>query len=404
MTEKDMKILQINKFFYLKGGSERHFFAVSDLLRQNGHEVVEFSMNDRRNRPSKYADFFIGEINYSKSFLSNIFKFLYNFDANRKLAKLIKQEKPDVAHLHNIYHQLSPSIIHTLKKNKIPMVLTLHDYKVICPNYQLFNKGEICEKCKGGKYYNCFSGSCIKNSHEKSLLGALEAYLHRSILKSYDKIDKFIAPSNFIKNKFIEFGIDGGRIEVIENFTEMMPDSSAQEMEDYLLFFGRLSKEKGVNVLLDAMNEIDDVKLKIAGDGPDKANYELKIKNYKLGTRVEFVGEKSGEELSELVRKAKAIVVPSVWYENMPMNILEAVAMGKVVIASRVGGIQEIIEDKENGFLFRMSDADDLAIKIKELPKFDLGKIGHQAWLDSRRFASDVYIGKYMTLIKTLIG
>ncbi|MBU4216799.1 glycosyltransferase [Candidatus Parcubacteria bacterium] len=398
-----MKILQINKFFYLKGGSERHFFAVSDLLRQNGHEVVEFSMNDRRNRPSVYADFFIGEINYSKSFLSNIFKFLYNFDANRKLAKLIKQEKPEVAHLHNIYHQLSPSIIHTLKKHKIPMVLTLHDYKVICPNYQLFNKGEICEKCKGGKYYNCFSGSCIKNSHEKSLLGALEAYLHRDVLQSYEKIDKFIAPSYFIKNKFIEFGVDGARIEVIENFTEMMSDSSAEATGDYLLYFGRLSKEKGVNVLLDAMHDVDDVKLKIAGDGPEKEDFQLAIKNFKLGTRVEFVGEKSGDELNNLIRKAKAIVVPSVWYENMPMNILEAVAMGKVIIASRVGGIPEIIEDKENGFLFRMNDTDDLALKIDDLQNNDLTMIGHQAWLDSKRFSADIYFGKYMELIKKII-
>jgi len=398
-----MKILQINKFFYMKGGSERHFFAVSDLLRQNGHEVLEFSMNDRRNRPSAYSDFFIGEINYSRSLLSNIFKFLYNFEASRKLAKLIKQEKPEVAHLHNIYHQLSPSIIHTLKKHKIPMILTLHDYKVICPNYQLFNKGEICERCKGGKYYNCFSGSCIKNAHEKSLLGALEAYLHRDVLKSYDLIDKFIAPSNFIKDKFVEFGIDGDRIEVIENFTEMMPDSSARATDDYLLFFGRLSKEKGVNVLLDAMHEIDDVKLKIAGDGPDKINYQLKIKNYKLGGRIEFVGEKSGDELNELVRRAKAIIVPSVWYENMPMNILEAVAMGKVVIASRVGGIPEIIEDKENGFLFRMGDADDLAMKIDELKNYDLATIGNQAWLDSTRFSSKIYFEKYMALLKTLI-
>lgn len=398
-----MKILQINKFFYLKGGSERHFFAVSDLLRQNGHEVVEFSMNDRRNRPSAYAEFFIGEINYSKSFLSNTFKFLYNFDANRKLAKLIKKERPDVAHLHNIYHQLSPSIIHTLKKYKIPMVLTLHDYKVICPNYQLFNKGEICEKCKGGAYYNCFSGSCIKSSHEKSLLGAIEAYLHRDVLKSYDKIDKFIAPSNFIKNKFIEFGVDGERIEVIENFTEMMSDSSGQATDDYLLFFGRLSKEKGVNVLLGAMHEIDDVKLKIAGDGPEKESFQMAIKNFKLGTRVEFVGEKSGDELTDLVRGAKAIVVPSVWYENMPMNILEAVAMGKVVIASRVGGIPEIIEDKQNGFLFRMGDADDLAVKIDELKNYDLATIGHQAWLDSKRFGAEIYFEKYMALIKKLI-
>jgi glycosyltransferase involved in cell wall biosynthesis len=399
-----MKILQINKFFYLKGGSERHFFAVSDLLRRNGHEVVEFSMNDRRNRPSAYSDFFIGEINYSKSVLSNIFKFLYNFEASRKLAKLIKKENPAVAHLHNIYHQLSPSIIHTLKKYKIPMVMTLHDYKVICPNYTLFNKGEICEKCKGGKYYNCFSGSCIKNSHEKSLLGAIEAYLHRDVLKSYEQIDKFIAPSQFIKNKFIEFGVDGERIEVIENFTEMMSDSSAQVVEDYLLFFGRLSKEKGVNVLLDAMREIDDVKLKIAGDGPDKINYQLSIKNYKLGSRIEFVGEKSGEELNELVRKARAIVVPSVWYENMPMNILEAVAMGKVIIASRVGGIPEIIEDKENGFLFRMDDADDLATKIDELKNYDLATIGHQAWVDSKRFGAEIYFKKYMELIRDIIS
>jgi glycosyltransferase involved in cell wall biosynthesis len=284
------------------------------------------------------------------------------------------------------------------------MVMTLHDYKVICPNYKLFTKGEICEKCKGGAYYQCFANKCIKDSHAKSFLGMLEAYLHRDVLQSYDLIDKFIAPSQFIKNKFIEFGINGTRIDVIENFTEMLPDSSAQATEDYLLFFGRLSKEKGVNVLLAAMQEIDDVKLKIAGDGPDKINYQLSIKNYKLGSRVEFVGEKSGEELSELVRKARAIVVPSVWYENMPMNILEAVATGKVVIASRIGGIPEIIKDGESGFLFRAGDALELVTKINDLAKYDLKTIAHQAWLDSRRFSQEIYFVKYMDLLKSIIS
>ena len=168
-----MKILQINKFHYLRGGAERHYLELSELLKSHGHEVIHFSMNDSRNEFSKYGKYFAKQVNLEKFSLVNIFKIFYNFDAQKKLDSLLEAERPDIVHMHNIYHQLSPAIINTIKKHNIPMVMTLHDYKIICPNYQLFSQGKICNSCIGQKYYNCLLKKCAKNSYKKSYKSCL---------------------------------------------------------------------------------------------------------------------------------------------------------------------------------------------------------------------------------------
>ena len=210
-----MKILQINKFNYLRGGAERCFLELSKILAEHGNEVITFSMQHEKNLHNQYEKYFTNEVNLNTFSLKNIFKIFYNREAAKKLEALIKKEKPDIAHLHNIYHQISTSIIKVLKKYQIPTVMTLHDYKIICPNYQLFSKNEICYKCQGGKYYNCLVRKCSKNSYAKSFLAMLEAYFNK---KNYDQIDLFIAPSQFMKDICVKFGIPESKIEVIYNF------------------------------------------------------------------------------------------------------------------------------------------------------------------------------------------
>jgi len=377
-----MKILQINKFYFLKGGSERYLFDLSKLLKQKGHKVIPFSMKDERNLPSEYSEYFIENINLHKFNIINIIKFFYNYEAVRNLEELIRREKPDIAHLHNIAHQLTPAIINVLKKNNIPVVQTLHDYKLICPNSKLFTNGKYCEACRGGRYYNCFLRNCMHKSRAMSFLGMLEAYLNSKIKKVYDGVDMFIAPSEFMRNVSLKFGISGKKIKVINNFVEALNLKSDPVMavDDYLLYFGRLSDEKGIASLLEAMKNVKSaIKLKIVGAGPDRNKLESISKKMELENKVEFLGPKYGAALADLINGSMAVVIPSVWPENMPYSLLESMSAGKAVIASRTGGMGEIIENGTNGFLFSPGNIRELVEVIDDLPNRDLLAIGKSA-------------------------
>lgn len=377
-----MKILEINKFYYLKGGSERYLFGLSKILKRKGHDVVVFSMKEDSNLPSKYEKYFIDKVDLNKFSIKNIFKFFYNYDAIKKLKKIIQDEKPDIAHLHNIAHQFSPAIISVLKKNNIPVVQALHDYKLICPNAILFSKNKVCEKCRGGKYYNCLANKCMKDSWLKSFLGMAEAYLHNSVLKSYQNVDMFIAPSKYMKDKCVSFGIPEEKIKVIYNFLDFkdFDKSEIAELENYILFYGRLSGEKGIETVLMAMKNLkSDINFKIVGSGPDYKKLADKISALDLSKRVEMLGPKYGDELDVIIRKAKAVVIPSLWPENMPYCLLESMASAKVAIVAKSGGMPELIRDRENGFIFEPGNYKKLANIIDNLAYLDLREIGRKA-------------------------
>lgn len=379
-----MRVLMINKFNYVKGGGAKYFLELAELLKNNGVEVAKFSMRDKRNVPDENEEYFVENIDFGKFQIRNTFRYLsrifFSWEAYRKFEKIVQKFKPDIIHIHNIYHHISPSILFVAKKHKIPVVMHLHAYKLICPNYKLFNKGKLCEKCQGGKYYNCTLDKCVKNSYAKSLLGSLEAYLHNTWLKSYAIVSVFIAPSRFMKDISARFGMPAEKIRVIYNYTENKR-KEANAGGDYLLYFGRLSEEKGVDVVVRAMAEINDknIKLKIAGDGPEKNSIEKLVLEKGLAGRVEILEWAHDHELENLIAGAKAVVLPSLWNENMPLAMLEAMERGKIIVASRIGGMPEIIQDGENGFLFAAGDKNDLAAKIDGLGKFDLEKIGDAA-------------------------
>ena len=399
-----MKILQINKFFYLKGGSEKYFFELRDLLKKNNHQVIDFSMKDEKNLPSPFSEYFIEPIDLkSKGTIKNFKKalrFVWNKEAQKKIETLIKKEKPDIAHIHNIHHEISLSVLPILKKYKIPAVQTLHDYQIICPNYKLYSKGKICQKCKQHKYYHCFFNKCVRGSYSTSLFATLENYFYR-LFGIYKKIDLFIAPSKFLKNKFIEFGISEKKIIYLPNFVEtekchsefqqchpeLVPGSkninteqilkqvqdnknnnAFQKQNNYLLYFGRLSEEKGIDILIKAMEFVDEnIKLKIVGNGPEKENLKKLAEKLKINNQIQFLGHKNQNELKEIIKNSLAVVAPSQWYENCPLSILEAFSFGKPVIASNLGGIPELVENKKTGFLFESGSVKDLAEKINLL-------------------------------------
>ena len=359
-----MKILFANKFFYLNGGSETVFFQERAFLLNQGHKVVDFSMADKRNFTSPYASHFIPNINYTEAGgLINKIKqaaaFIHSPVAVNNLELLIKKEKPQLAHLHNIYHQLTPSIIPVLKKHGIKVVLTLHDYKLVCPGYLALKNKEICNACSGKKFWKPLTTNC-QNSYQQGMLLTIEAMFHQW-QGSYKEVDLFIAPSAFMA-EIISKRISPDKIKILHNGIDADIYQPQDEVKGYGLYFGRLSKEKGVTTLLGAHRKIaTDLPLKIVGTGP--LENELRTKYPKA----EFLGHKTGQELNDLIAKASFVVVPSEWYENCSMVVLEAMAFGKPIIGSKIGGIPEQIEEGKTGFLFEMGNGAELADKMKLL-------------------------------------
>jgi glycosyltransferase involved in cell wall biosynthesis len=405
-----LKILQINKYYYLRGGSERYLFDLSKQLKEKGHRVITFSMQDARNHPSRFADFFIKSVNVNKFSLKNIFKSYYNYDAVHRLKRLIAAEKPDIAHLHNIANHLSPAIISVLHKNNIKIVQTLHDYKLICPNRQLYSRNEVCYKCRGEKFYHCLTRKCVQDSYAISFLGMIEAYLHNKFFKTYDLIDMFIAPSEYMKDICVSFGLPKEKIKVMPNFIadsfldSVNSDVPDKKKEKYFLYFGRLSKEKGIEVLLEAMKKYKGgTKLKIVGAGGGYTKLKRIIDSEKLSRKVKLLGPKYGDQLKEIIDGAKTVIMPSLWPENLPYSLIEAMALGKIVIASDIGGIPEIIQDGENGFLFKAGDWRDLLDKIELSERFDQTGVSLKARHSIKKYSQSEHIKKILILYKNLL-
>ncbi|MDD5043044.1 MAG: glycosyltransferase [Patescibacteria group bacterium] len=366
-----MRILLVNKFFYLRGGSERYFFELKKLLESHGHEVICFSMKDEKNFPSPQSDFFVANVDFAsrRGFFSNIKKAghsLYSPEARRKMEALIKKYRPEVAHLHNISHQLSPSILSILKEYKIPTIQTLHDYQLICPNYKLFTEGAVCERCRRHRYYEAVIHKCIKESYVASAWGALEMAIHKS-LQIYERVLKYyVSPSVFLAKKLEKWGYPPGKTKVVNNFIDLAGYEPNYGNRGYLLYFGRLAEEKGLPILLKAIKGLPEVNLKIAGAGPEEQRIKKIIIKEKI-ENVEMVGFKTGQELAELIKNSIGVVMPSLWYENYPYSILESFAYGKPVVASDLGGIPELVKENITGLLFTAGDFSELRDKIKSL-------------------------------------
>ena len=387
-----MKIIQVNKFHYLRGGAEKYFLDMTEALRRDGHEVAVFSMRHPKNLSSVWEKYFVSRISFNESKLRDKLlapgRIIYSWEAKRKFRQLVRDFQPDIIHIHNIYHQLSPSILSVARRNNIPVVMHLHDYKLVCPNYQLFVDGQICYRCRKHNYCQAIKHRCFNKSLGKSLLVAVEMFLHHCVWKIYEKnISLYIAPSEFMKQTVVSFGIPAEKVAVLYNFIDQ-PEVPETDPENYLLYYGRLSPEKGIDILLQALKLIPDApQLKIVGSGPAEAD----LKAAAIGRPVEFLGAKYGEELRAIILKAKAVIIPSVWAENMPFVLLESLALGKAVIASRTGGLPELIVPGESGFLFENGNANDLSQKILELDSYDLKSIGAAA----RKAVADLTLEKH---------
>ena len=356
-----MKILMMNNFNYARGGAENVFLSEIDLLKKNGHDVTVFSRRHPRNQQAAFSRYFPSEmvtdaVTLSAKGLRSLLGLFYSPESKRRLMALLDTIEVDVAHAHNIYARLTTSVLDALTRRGVPTVMTLHDYKVICPNYKLMHHGRICEDCRGNGYYHAVLNRCHKDSLAASAIYGLETYFNFLFNKYRGNVWRFISPSRFLKDKLIEFGWPGDRIEHIPNFMPVGDFEPSYAPGEYFLYIGRLSTEKGIETLIKAFSHLENAgaRLKIAGEGPLGGQLKQKAAS---DSRIVFCGYLSGASLEETTRKALAVVVPSEWYENAPLSVLEAMAYGKPVIGARIGGIPEMIEDGSSGFLYEPGDA-----------------------------------------------
>lgn len=344
------------------------------------HTIVPYASRHLQNLPIRWGEFFPPSINLNKFNLLESLRSVYSQQAKNNINLLLNNFKPEIVHLHNIYHHLTPSILPELKKRGIPIVQTVGDYHLISPNYFMYHDGEICEITKPNKYYKAIAHKCVKGSYLKSLLEITEKYLYLVLGWERNYVDRFLAPSDFMRTKLIEYGIPENKVTTLPYFIDSTKYRPNYEPGKYILYFGRLSEEKGLKVLLKVMKQLPRIKLVIAGTGPQEE--ELRMMNSELGNRnVEFVGFKSGHELLNLIENCRFTVLPSVWYEVFGLSILESFACGKPVIASNIGGMPEVIDHGENGLLVKPDNVSELSDAIDNLWKSvtrirNMGKIG----------------------------
>ena len=355
-----MKILLINKFLHHVGGTETVFFQEWEQLEAAGHEVIPFGMAHPDNIEHEYAEFCVPQVDFAHPSLGDVWHMVWSRVAAERLAKLIEVAKPDVAHLHNIYHQLSPSIIEVLNEVRMPAFLTLHDYKLICPNYKLFTEGAPCTRCVAGSPWQAIQHKCLKNSRVASGLVALETHYHRK-WASYAGISQFITPSQFLRQKMIDGGFSSEKITLLPHAID--PPHHKPPIEgDHMLFVGRLTPEKGLPVLLAAARQLRDIPFVVVGDGDMRAELVGK-----MPPNVHWVGKMARADVWEKCRQARALIMPSIWYEPFGMSALEAMAMGTPVIASKIGGLPEIIQHDKTGTLVPANNMPELATAIDKL-------------------------------------
>lgn len=372
-----MKILLIDVYNYNKGGAETVCFNTGKLLEEHSHEVVFFTLKWKDNRPSPYSKYFPESKETRRGPLrpvKNLVNYFYHFEAAKKIEQMVKDERPNIAHIHLMWGQITPSILPVLKKYHIPILFTVHDYRIVCPAYTFRDgNGRICEACQGKHFYRCFTHTCCKGSKLMSAVMAAEQYFRNAFFNPAKYIDGFIYVSNFARNiqeKYMPALKAKPNITLYNFSTSIVSKPKAMPTDKYYLFFGRLSYEKGVMTLLKAFKDLPQCRMKVVGTGPK--DEELKAFANENGMKnVTFIGYKTGKELTDLVSNAYFVIVPSEWYENNPMTIIEAYSVGTPVIGARIGGIPEIVVDSQTGFQFESGNVVDLRNTVLKADSLD---------------------------------
>lgn len=366
-----MKILQINKFLWLSGGVERYMFDLASCLESDGHEVVYFAMQDEaRNRACDQSGYFVSNIDYKggggiQRAVGAVSKTVYSLESKRNIRRLLRDLKPDVAHIHTIDHQISPSILPVLREEGVPAVQTVHDFKLVCPNYRLYvpRSEEVCERCLPGTFHHCVTQRCMKDSLAASALATGAMYLHTGTGIVQKNIHRFLCATRFLAGKLEEGGIPAAKLRRQPLYLDLARYEMHEEPEEYYVYAGRLVIEKGLRTLLRAAAQTPRHRLLLVGAGDARTELEAFVEDQGI-TNVRFAGYHDGEALTRLIARARFLVLPSEAYETCGLVLWEANALRRPVIGARRGGIPESVDEDETGLLFEAGDADELAAKI----------------------------------------
>jgi glycosyltransferase involved in cell wall biosynthesis len=411
-----MRLLGVHRWHHRKGGAEGVHLDHLALFRERGWECAEFAVADPENEPSQWSDYFPAPIapRAGVAGLAALPRFFHSREAGEKFARLIDDFRPDVIHAHGIYHHLTNAILAPARRRGVPIVYTLHDYKLICPAYHFYTpQNGVCERCRGGRQWRCLTNRCTQGPLAKDALYALDGLIQWYGGALRNAVSRFVGPSRFIVDKFAEHGFPRDKMRYVPNFFESMvdapvaPDEVAalrQARGRHVLYFGRLSPEKGVDALIDAAAAAN-APLTIVGDGPQRGALEQQANA--LGARCLFTGHLQGAALWTQVEAATAVALTSLWYENAPKSVLEAQARGKPIVATRIGGLPELVEHGENGLLVEPGDRPGLTDALRRALAMDEGSLAamgakgrEQA---TTRFTRDRYYKEMSALYAELV-
>ena len=368
-----MRILHVDKFLRRQGGAAGYMLDVAELQRRAGHEVEFFSMAHPDNLPATYSEHFAPFIQLeppppgAAARVRTVRTMLWSSSAARGLAQVVDRFRPDVVHLHNVYHQLSPSILRPLARRGIPAVMTVHDYKLVCPSYRLLDQQGICEACVGaGPVLTApIRRRCKDGSLGASAVLAFESSVHR-LLGAWGSVARFIAPSGFLAETLRRGGFPAERVVHLPNFVDAGGITRRTGAGSGFVFVGRLSPEKGVDVAIRAIAELPGEQLTVAGSGPERERLEALAVAEAPG-QVRFVGHVGRDEVGALNRSARGALLPARWHENMPLSVLETMAAAVPVIVTDLGGLPEMVTAGRDGLVVPPDDHRALAAAMREL-------------------------------------
>ena len=408
MLDRTPKLLSINNYYYRRGGAEVLFLEQNRMLEEAGWQVVPFAMKHASNLPTPWDAYFPDEIEFGQDYgaagkLVRASRVIYSLQAREKLKELLGIFSPRIAHVHNIYHHLSPSILSLLRDRGIPVVMTVHDLKLGCPAYTMMRGNKPCESCRGGKVHNVLLNKCIKGSAALSAVVMVEAALHR-MLRTYESgIARFVVPSRFVLDTLVHWGWPREAFVYIPNFVDVERFRPGSGIGQRFVYCGRLDALKGVETLVRAA-ALARQPVTIVGRGPQEAR--LRELAAELDADVSFAGHLAKDALVEVLQSARAIVVPSEVNENAPLSLLEAYATARPVIGSNIAGIPELIREGETGALFPTGDAPALAAVLARFARLpgshlaDMGEAGRR-WVE-QDFNPSVYRERLLALYASL--
>ena len=369
-----MKIALVNYRYFISGGPERYYFNIKEILEREGHEVIPFSIKSSRNLPNDYEKYFLDivddEVYFAqakkslKVVLKSFTRMFYSFEAKSKFKRLLQDTEPDLVYIMQYHNKISPSIIDAARSLRIPVVHRISDFQYMCPNALFYNdvKG-VCEDCLKGKRLSCVKYKCVLNSTVYSAIKMAAKGLHDT-MGVHKRIDAFVVPSSFTLGKLHEYGIPTEKLNHIPTFFNLKEVNPVVEYNPYVLFVGRIEKQKGLMTLVKAF-EGTDYNLKIIGFSND--GYEDELKGFLKDKQhnVEFLGRKSFEEIVPYLKSCLCTTVPSEWYDNFPNVILESFAYKKAVIATDFGSLPELVRNNDTGLTFEYANTEDFRMKIK---------------------------------------